>query len=204
MSRFTEEEVATLTQFVSDPTGNVFAIFPRAMPGMIGAVFARYSRAQGGFRETLLKEFVREGNLDPQRADELVQRILIQYGDDSVQELESAWLSLEQISNVATKAIEDRRLGAYIEQSSRYVFYDERDMKGRFRYYREPTIMASPVLAAHYTETLDFVFETYCRLIAVSTDTSRRTVRSGQTIPGPTTSRWRLMKTSGGLPESMP
>lgn len=165
MPKFTEEEVELLKGFVSDPIGNVFVVFPQRMPGMIGAAFARYSRARGGFRETLLREFIKAGVLDSRHADELIQRVLIAYGDDSVQQLESAWLSLEGVSNIATKAVEDRRLGAYIEQSSRYVLYDERDAKGRFRYLREPAIMASPFLASRYEETMDFVFNTYCRLI---------------------------------------
>ena len=165
MPEFTEEEVELLKEFVSDPTGDVFVVFPQRMPGMIGAAFARYSRAGGGFRETLLREFIRAGALDQKRADELIQRILIAYGDASVQELESAWLGLEGISNIATKAVEDRRLGAYIEQSSRYVLYDKRDQEGRFRYLREPAIMAAPFLASRYVETMDFVFETYRRLI---------------------------------------
>lgn len=172
-TKFNAGELELLGKYVSDPQGNVFVVFPGAMPGMIGAAFARYSRAAGGFRETLLHEFIRAGNLDPQRADALIQRILIQYGDDSIQELESAWLSLEQISNIATKAVEDRRLGAYIEQSSRYVFYDQRDETGRFRYLREPNIMASRHAEAYET-VMDFVFETYCRLIEPMQEYFRR------------------------------
>ena len=164
MAKFTPEEVGLLRKFVSDPEGNVFVVLPNAMPGMVGAAFARYSRARGGFRETLLREFIKEGQLDPLHADKLIDRILAGFGDDSVQEFESAHLGLEEISNLATKAIEDRRLGAYIEQSSRYVFYDQRDEQGRFRYLREPTIMASRHARA-YEENMDFVFETYCRLI---------------------------------------
>lgn len=162
---FTEEEKQLLSTFVSSTDDGVFVIYPGAMPGMIGAAYARYSRAKGGFRQTLLKEFIEEGKIDARHADELIQRILIQYGDDSVQELESAWLSLEGVSNIASKVIEDRRLGAYIEQSSRYVFYDEKDSQGRYRYVREPAIMRSRH-AADYEATMDFVFDTYCRLIA--------------------------------------
>lgn len=173
MNTFSDEEIKLLREFVSDPASNVFTVFPRKMSGMIGAAYARYSRAAGGFRETLLREFIKENNLDPEHADEMIERILIQYGDDSVQEQESAWLSLEQISNIATKAIEDRRLGAYIEQSSRYVFYDQRDDKGRFRYYREPEIMASRHADA-YEAAMDFVFETYCRLIEPMQEYFRR------------------------------
>ncbi|MBI3305139.1 FAD-dependent thymidylate synthase [Candidatus Parcubacteria bacterium] len=173
MANFTNEEVRLLSEFVSDPRGNVFAVFPHKMPGMIGAAYARYSRARGGLRETLLKEFIRAGVLDARHADELIQRILIVYGDDSVQELESAWLSLEGISNLATKVVEDRRLGGYIEQSSRYVFYDQRDEQGRFRYLREPTIMASPY-GARYEAVMDAVFGTYCWLIEPMQEYFRR------------------------------
>ncbi len=163
-SSFSAEERELLAKFVSDPTRDVFAVFPSALPGMIGSAYARYSRAKGGFLKTLLKEFIEEGKVDAKHADELIQRILIQYGDDSVQELESAWLSLENVSNIATKVIEDRRLGAYIEQSSRYVFYDEKNAAGQYRYLREPAIMQSAHAQA-FENTTDFVFGTYCRLI---------------------------------------
>lgn len=161
---FTNEERELLRRFVSDPEGNVFVVKPDAMPGMVGAAFARYSRSRGGFREVLLREFIREGLLDAERADALIERVLIAFGDDSVQELESAWLALERISNLATKVVEDRRLGGFIEQSSRYVYYDERNEEGHFRYLREPTIMASS-LTGRFVEVMDFIFETYCRLI---------------------------------------
>lgn len=173
MAKFTPKEVELLRRFVSDPEGNVFVVLPNAMPGMVGAAFARYSRARGGFRETLLREFIKEGQLDPLHADKLIDRILAGFGDDSVQEFESAHLGLEEISNLATKAIEDRRLGAYIEQSSRYVFYDQRDEAGRFRYLREPTIMASRHARA-YEENMDFVFNPYCWLIEPMQEYFRR------------------------------
>lgn len=161
---FQDEERELLREFVSDPDGPVFIVKPGKMPGMVGAAFARYSRSRGGFREVLLREFIREGVLDAEHADVLIERILIEFGDDSVQELESAWLGLEGISNLATKVVEDRRLSAPIEQSTRYVFYDERDAAGRYRYLREPTIMASR-LGGRYEEVLDSIFAVYCGLI---------------------------------------
>ncbi len=175
---FTKEEIELLEQFVSDATGNVFVVYPQKVGGMIGAIYARYSRAKGGFRETLLKEFIQDGQLDPIRADNLIARILIMFGDDSVQELESAWLSLEGISNVATKAVEDLRLGAYIEQSTRYVEYDELeysepDGQGRYRYLREPTIMASGH-ARRFEEVMDTAFTTYAGLIEPMKEYFRR------------------------------
>ncbi len=163
MPRFTDEEKALLAKFVTDAEGDVFAV--KGLEGIVGAVYARYSRAQGGFRETLLKEFIREGNIDAVRAQNLIERVLVAYGDDSVGELEGAHLSFENISILATKEIEDRRIGGSpIEQSTRYVFYDQKDADGGYRYYRDPEIMASPHAAA-YVETMDFIFETYCDLV---------------------------------------
>ncbi len=173
MTTWTPEQRELLKEYVSDPDEDVYIVFPKKMPGMIGAAYARYSRAKGGFRETLLKEFVEDGQLDPEHADGLITRVLIQYGDDSVQELESAWVSMEEVSNVMTKLVEDCRLLAFIEQSSRYVFYDQRDDQGRFRYLREPRIMASRHAAA-FEQTMDFVFQTYVNLIEPMQEYFRR------------------------------
>ncbi len=163
MSIFTPEEKEILKKYVTDTDGDVFCV--TNMQGLAGAVYARYSRAKGGFREVMLKEFIKEGLVDVERAAGLIERVLIAYGDDSVGELEGAHLSVENVSILATKEIEDRRIGGSpIEQSTRYVFYDQLDEAGKFRYYREPRIMASDY-ANDYETTLDFVFQTYCDLI---------------------------------------
>lgn len=161
--QFTPEEIETLKAYVTDPTGDVFVI--KNLPGIVGAAYARYSRAPGGFRQVFLKEFIKEGKVDAKRASELIERVLVAYGDDSVGELEGAHVSFENISILATKEIEDRRIGGSpIEQSTRYVFYDQKDLDGNFRYYREPRIMASP-MAKDYVEAMDFIFQTYCDLV---------------------------------------
>ncbi len=161
--QFSPEELALLSQYVTDPSGDVFAV--RGAPGLVGAIYARYSRAPGGFRQTLLKEFIKDGNINATKADELIQRVLIAFGDDSVQELESAHLSMEEISVLATKEIEDRRIGGSpIEQSTRYVFYDKRGADGNWRYYRDTEVMASP-LGEEYVATMDHIFSTYAALV---------------------------------------
>ncbi len=162
MSGFSAEDQSKLAPYVSNPDGRVFVAM---VPGLTGAIYARYIRAKGGFREVLLKEFISTGQLDVARADNLIRRILVGWGDDSVGELEGVHLSIEQISNLATKIIEDKRIGGSpIEQSSRYVFYDQRDENGRFRFLREPRIMQSE-LGPEYEATMNFFFETYCKLI---------------------------------------
>lgn len=163
MPDFTPEDREQLAPFVTDTDSDVFAVIN--LKNIVGAAYARYSRAPGGFRETLLKEFIKEGHIDATHAQELIERVLIAFGDDSVGELEGAHLSFENITMVATKEIEDRRIGGSpIEQSTRYVFYNQKDAEGNYRYYRDPAIMRSPH-AATYVATMDFVFDTYCSLM---------------------------------------
>lgn len=163
MPTFSEEERKLLEQYVTTTEGDIFAI--KNLQGIVGAIYARYSRAKTGFRETLLKEFVEAGQIDPIHAGELIERVLVAYGDDSVGELEGAHVAFENISILASKEIEDRRIGGSpIEKSTRYVFFDEKDEEGKYKYVREPAIMAS-VYGEDYEKTMDFVFDTYASLI---------------------------------------
>ncbi|MDZ4216773.1 MAG: FAD-dependent thymidylate synthase, partial [Candidatus Gracilibacteria bacterium] len=101
----------------------------------------------------------------PKHAKELIERILVAYGDDSVGELEGANVSFEEISNLAAKTIEDRRIGGSpIEQSSRYVYYDRKDEKGKWKYHRPQEIMNSEHAQA-YEEGIDRIFQIYQDLI---------------------------------------
>ncbi len=163
MPTFSEAEKKILEQYVTNVGGDIFAV--KNLPGIVGAVYARYSRAKTGFQETLLKEFVQEGMINAEHAAALIERVLIAYGDDSVGELEGAHVSLENISILATKEVEDRRIGGSpIEKSTRYIFFDEQDEDGKYKYVRPADIMATP-LAAEYEATMDFLFDTYKNLI---------------------------------------
>lgn len=163
MALFTEEEKTLLRQYVTSAESNVFAI--KGLPGIVGAIYARYSRAGTGFRETLLKEFIKEGIVDSAHAQDLIERILVAYGDDSVGELEGAHVSFENVSALGEKAVVDHRIGsAFIVQSTRYVFFDEKGDDGNFKYYRDPRIMASP-LADEYIRVMDLCFQTYADLV---------------------------------------
>ncbi|MBI1755156.1 FAD-dependent thymidylate synthase [Candidatus Azambacteria bacterium] len=163
MSRFTQEELAVLKQYVTHPESNVFAV--KGLTGIVGPAYARYSRAQGSFLETFLKEFIKDGVLDAVKAAEVIERILIAYGDDSVGELEGAHVSMEQISNLATKEVEDRRIGGSpIEQSTRYVVYDNKNEEGNWRYLRPKEVTQSAV-KDEYERVMNELFETYASLV---------------------------------------
>ena len=160
---FTDDEKKLLEPYVTSTEDNVFAI--RNLSGIVGAAYARYSRAKGGFRETLLKEFIKEGQIDPKHADELIARVLVAYGDDSVGELEGGHVSFEKVTMIAAKEIEDHRIGGSpIEQSTRYVFYDQKDDKGNWLYYRGEDVLGAP-FGPQYAKTMDFIFQTYADLV---------------------------------------
>ena len=52
--------------------------------------------------------------------------MFVEYGDDSVAQLGGVHLACEQASQLLCKALEWGRLAAYLEQSTRYMRYDDR------------------------------------------------------------------------------
>jgi len=175
---FTDAERVVLGRFFTNLDGPVFAIVN--LPEVVkGALFARYSRSPKSVRRLFLDEFSQQPEVgiaaiadhlaqdDPivglQRAEDLYQRVFTEYGDDSVAQLGGAHLACEQASNVLTKILEWGRLGSYLEQSTRYIFYDKK-LGDRFRYMIPPEIAASRH-ADRYTETMEWLFETYTDLI---------------------------------------
>jgi thymidylate synthase ThyX len=169
--QFTDDERAILRRYFSNLDGPVFALVN--LPEVVkGALFARYSRSAKSLRRLFLDEFV--GELDTsgdesidatiglERAEQLYDRVFFEYGDDSVAQLGGVHLACEQASNLLTKILEWGRLMSYLEQSTRYIPYDER-LGGRYRYHRDPEILGSN-LGARYVGDMDRLFDTYGEL----------------------------------------
>ncbi|MEZ5167259.1 MAG: FAD-dependent thymidylate synthase [Acidimicrobiales bacterium] len=97
------------------------------------------------------------------RAEELYDKVFFEYGDDSVAQLGGVHLACEQASNVLTKVLEWGRLMSYLEQSTRYIAYDQR-LGGRYRYHRDPEILGSP-LGTRYIADMDRIFDSYSGLV---------------------------------------
>jgi thymidylate synthase ThyX len=166
---FTDDETAVLDRFFTNTDSPVFAL--RNLPEVVkGALFARYSRSPKSLRRLFLDEFydpeagtISAGDDDPalklDRAEDLYQRVFTQYGDDSVAQLGGMHLACEQASNVLTKVLEWGRLAAYLEQSTRYMFYD-RPLGDRYRYAIPAEIAASRHRTA-YEAAMDHLFDTY-------------------------------------------
>ena len=159
LSEFSTKEKKILSDHFSNTDDNVFAIItPRQVDR--GALMSRYSRTDKSMRRIFLDEFVQNKN----RGEEFYNRVLLEYGDDSVAELGEAQIAIEGLSNIAVKKIEDRRIGlSYLEKSSRYVAWNKKE-KGKYRFYRDPEIMKSR-FADIYEESCNFSFEVYSKNI---------------------------------------
>jgi thymidylate synthase ThyX len=156
---FSREERLALNSHFSNTDRRVFAIItPRQVDR--GALMSRYSRTDKTMRRIFLDEFIK----NPNRGQEFYERVLLEYGDDSVAELGEAQVAIEWISNIAAKKIEDHRIGlSYLEKSSRYVAFD-RKINGYYKYCREENIMQSP-FADQYIQACDHAFDVYSKNI---------------------------------------
>ncbi|MCZ6538537.1 MAG: FAD-dependent thymidylate synthase [Chloroflexi bacterium] len=176
--KFTDEETAILSGFFTNVDSPVFALLN--LPEVVkGALFARYSRSPKSLRRLFLDEFYNQpdaavqelaeggsNNATPvslERAEGLFDRVFFQYGDDSVAQLGGAHIAVEQASNILTKVLEWGRLAAYLEQSTRYMFYDQK-LEDRYRYTAPPEVESGP-LAGEYAETMDWLFDEYSALV---------------------------------------
>jgi thymidylate synthase ThyX len=168
VEQFSEAERARLAPHFTNLDRPVFALVN--LPETVkGALFARYSRYHGTLRRLFLDEFadnLPEGAAwetdEGKRAAELYERIFVGYGDDSVAQLGGAHVACEWVSNIVTKLLQRPRLGAYLEQSTRYIAYDQ-PMEGtdRFRYWRHPE------LGPEYERAMDGLFERYAAALPV-------------------------------------
>src|SRR5688572_21410210 len=174
---WTEDEADVLRRYVTNLDGPVFALVN--LPEVVkGALFARYSRTHKSLRRLFLDEFVGELDIEGdatidatvglRRAEELYDRVFFEYGDDSVAQLGGVHLACEQASNLLTKILEWGRLMSYLEQSTRYIPYDHR-LGGRYRYYRDPEVLASP-LGTRYVGDMDRLFDCYAELLTAMQD----------------------------------
>jgi thymidylate synthase ThyX len=170
---YTADEEDILRRYVTNLDRPVFALVN--LPEVVkGALFARYSRSPKSLRRLFLDEFVGElditgdasvdATVGLKRAEDLYEKVFFEYGDDSVAQLGGVHLACEQASNVLTKVLEWGRLMAYLEQSTRYIAYNQRLTTGHYRYYRDPGLLDSP-LGARYVGDMDRMFDTYGELL---------------------------------------
>jgi thymidylate synthase ThyX len=167
VEEFTEEESRLLSPHFTNLDRPVFALVN--LPETIkGALFARYSRYSGSVRRLYLEEFaadVPEGGRpfegeEGERAAGLYERVFMGYGDDSIAQVGGAHVACEWVSNILTKVLQRGRLAAYLEQSTRYIPYDQplpESAGGGYRFYRDDE------LGPEYGQAMEELFGIYSR-----------------------------------------
>ncbi len=167
IEEFTDEETQTLSNFISNINTNVFAwkLGNELTSEQIGALLSRYSRTSFTGKKLFLKEFLPNVN----RGREFFEAWLVDYGDDSIQEMAGGIpVSCEFISNLAAKEIEESRMGSYIEKSTRYVFFDKTLPNGEFMFYKDPDILNSRY-GDEYLNLMRSLFGSYVKYMEAMT-----------------------------------
>lgn len=125
---FNTTEQQILSNYFTNHDRQVFALknLPEATKG---ALFARYSRSSKDLRRLFLDEFytgqqyASDHMAGAKRAEELYNKVLLGYGDDSVAQLGGAHIAVEGVSQLCIKVMQRSRLMSFLEQSTRYVWY---------------------------------------------------------------------------------
>lgn len=182
---FTSEEKRILEPYFTNLDKPIFAFTSRVPEEVVAVLFSKYSRStqsvrrnflalvkdpESGFSEIL--DSVGSGGgkgftAALSKSRDFFQRILVGYGDDSIGELGMAHIACEDVSNIATKRLENARLTSPLEKSTRYVVYD------KTKFLREPRIMASE-FAEEYVKVNELLLGTYAEQIVPMTDFVRK------------------------------
>jgi thymidylate kinase/thymidylate synthase ThyX len=165
----TEAGKEFLKNAVTSTESNVYAFSEELSPITIAAAMARLSRRADDMRVTILDEF---STTDAKKDEKLLQRVITAYGDDSVQQLVGQHVVVEGASNLLTKKLEWGRLASYLEQSTRYIFFDQKDEDGNYKYVTPSNITGKTLQI--YTKTMDEIFDIYSEMVRELTDYVRR------------------------------
>src|SRR3989338_8074781 len=133
----------------SQAARDIFAI-AGLPPEVLAVAMAKYSRSKESIRTTMAE-------LTEEKSAEFHEKWVLGYGDASVADMAIIAMACENVSILASKSIEDNRLAAYQEKSTRYVDFDST------RYHRPPAVMAKH--AELYERTVDDLFSTYRSLL---------------------------------------
>ncbi|MFC1780598.1 FAD-dependent thymidylate synthase [Patescibacteria group bacterium] len=174
---YTRKEKQLLSSYFTNTNDDIFALVN--LPEVIkGTLFSRYSRSAKDLRRLFLDEFVKHKDLrrilagtkrnknylELSKAEDFYERVLIGFGDDSVAELGSAHIAIENISVLATKSIEKHRIGlSPLEKSTRYVYFDQK-VNGEYLYYKDKNILNSR-FKNDFISANDLLFDTYSKIV---------------------------------------
>lgn len=177
-------DVHPLARYLTRLDADVYCL--RNLPEEVVAVlFAYYSRSTGSLRDALASMMEQDlvaatvpAAQGLARASDQAARFhekwVVGYGHSSVAEHAVAHVAIENVSILASKAVEDGRLASYTEKSTRYVWFD------RSALAVPPELNAHPELKARYLAHTGELMDAYQAFSQPVLDTIRT-----QTPPAP-------------------
>ncbi|MCJ7793163.1 MAG: FAD-dependent thymidylate synthase [Candidatus Marinimicrobia bacterium] len=177
---FSPEQEKILNPFFSNLDGPIYVIHD--LPETVAAsLIARQSQTTFAPRELFIQEYLTDESLslewvrnrgelglsqfvDIAKAEDLYNRIFVGWHHEQLAKLVDIFIGIEGVSQVGTKYMEDGRYVRPLERSTRYGRFHLVDARGRYRYAREPRIMASQY-GQLYCETTDRLIEANAELI---------------------------------------
>ncbi len=138
---------------MANNTRRIYQLDQNLTPEQRIVTFAKCSRSAEPF-DKIAKE------LTDEKAAKFNQRYVVAFGHLSVAEHAAFNIAMEDVSILATKIIEDNRLGSFTERSTRYQVYDKNS------YYKPDSIMNSKY-ADVYGKAGNYLFEIYEKLYPI-------------------------------------
>ncbi|MFA6042072.1 MAG: FAD-dependent thymidylate synthase [Patescibacteria group bacterium] len=139
-------------------------------PEVLAVGMAKYSRSAASIKDTIAE-------LTEEKSAEFHEKWVIGYGDASVADMAVIALACENVSILASKAIEDHRLASYQEKSTRYISFERQvqpDGSALPRRYYRPTPIAESAHAGLYERTCEQMFDAYSDLTQTMVEYYRR------------------------------
>ena len=125
----------------------IYTLPNNLMPEVKAVTFAKCSRSADSFDKIATE-------LTEEKSSEFNEKWVVGFGHSSIAEHAVISLAVENVSNVATKAIEDARLASFTEKSSRYQIFNKEKL------YMPENIMNSD-LKNTYVDAVNSLMDAY-------------------------------------------
>lgn len=141
-----------------------------------GALLSRYSRSTKSMIELIYEEFME----NPNRGTEFYNRVLNEYGDDSIAELSSKQIGIEGLSILAATELTDRRIGiSFLEKSTRYLPFSADNFYIPGEFYTYGVVDEYKELCALSFKTFTYINEELKQLLAEQYPLEKCTFQKG-------------------------
>ena len=134
----------------------IYTLSNNLMPEIKAVTFAKCSRSPDSFDKIAAE-------LTEEKSAEFNEKWVVGYGHSSIAEHAVISLAIENVSNIATKIIEDARLASFTEKSSRYQVFSKDKL------YVPETIMNSD-LREVYLDAVNSLMDAYEEMTPVMMD----------------------------------